>query len=266
MKTLMFRTSLNNAACPFYAQQELPGLRFAVTQRWSTESPPAVDSSTAADYAGFNLATHVGDDADRVAAHRTRLAADFAVAPAKLLFMDQVHGNRVAVIGDQIPPAPESADALVTTRSDVALAVLVADCVPVVIADEQQAAVAVVHAGRAGVVTDIIGATVAALRALGARQLRAWVGPSICARCYPVPKELCDQVSVALPVTQSVSWSGEPALDLSAGVLRQLSQAGVAAQQLPGCTAERPELFSYRRDRTTGRFAMVAQLRAGAAA
>jgi len=99
-----------------------------------------------------------------------------------------------------------------------------------------------------------------AMRDLGARTILGRLGPSVCARCYPVGQQLCDEVSAVWPVTRSVSKHGEPALDVSAGVLHQLSPQCWDVEQLPGCTVERDDLFSYRRDGRTGRFAGVVRL------
>ena len=116
------------------------------------------------------------------------------------------------------------------------------------------------HAGRRGVETGVIAATVEAMSALGARPDRvvAVVGPAVCGRCYEVPPEMADQVVAAEPATRAVSSAGRPALDLRAGVVAQLVTAGVRTIEAdPWCTAESPDLYSYRRDGVTGRFAGV---------
>jgi polyphenol oxidase len=101
---------------------------------------------------------------------------------------------------------------------------------------------------------------VEAMRELGARTILGRVGPSVCARCYPVGEQLREEVAELWPVTRSVSKHGEPSLDVSAGVLEQLSPRCGDVEQLPGCTVERDDLFSYRRDRRTGRFAGAVRL------
>jgi copper oxidase (laccase) domain-containing protein len=131
----------------------------------------------------------------------------------------------------------------------------VADCVPVLLHAPGEGVVAVAHAGRRGMVDGVVGATVAAMRGLGATALNAVVGPSICARCYAVPAALRAQVAASVPVAASVTWSGTPAVEVAGGVLEQQADHGVLVRQVPGCTAERDDLYSYRRDGVTGRFA-----------
>ncbi len=242
--------ALDRSAAAFFAEFRSARLHWAVTAR---------GPARAGSYGGWNLAAHVGDDPERVSGHRRELAEAFAVPAENLRFMNQVHGSRVAQVGS-VPSEPPTADALITDRTDLALAVLVADCVPVILADTAAGFVGVVHAGRAGVQAQIIPATVAQLRQRGADQLQAWVGPAICARCYPVPAALRAEVSADLTECASVSWTGAPALDLTAGVLVQLGRAGVPAEQLPGCTAESEQLYSYRRQPVTGRIAAVVRL------
>ncbi len=106
----------------------------------------------------------------------------------------------------------------------------------------------------------VVGAAVTALRDLGATSLQAVVGPSVCARCYEVPAALRDDVAEAVPVAASVSATGTPAIDVAAGVLQQLHDVGVPVEVVRGCTVERPDLFSHRRDGVTGRFAGVVAL------
>jgi copper oxidase (laccase) domain-containing protein len=76
-----------------------------------------------------------------------------------------------------------------------------------------------------------------------------------------VPLDLREEVAGAWPVTRSVAWHGEPSLDVAAGVLEQLASQRVDVEQVPGCTVERGDLYSYRRDGVTGRFAGVVRLR-----
>jgi hypothetical protein len=210
-------------------------------------------------YGADNLGLHVGDDPERVTATRHRLAERLGVGPQRLFLAEQVHGTDVEVVEGPWETVPR-ADAMVTRTPGTALAVMVADCVPVLLADPAAGVVGVAHAGRTGMAAGVVPAVVAALRDLGARDLHAVVGPSVCARCYEVPAALRDEVAAAVPVSASVSRTGTPAIDVAAGVLQQLHEAGVRVGLLPGCTVERPDLFSHRRDGTTGRFAGVVAL------
>ncbi|MBW3084399.1 Polyphenol oxidase [Austwickia sp. TVS 96-490-7B] len=207
-------------------------------------------------YDGFNLGDHVGDDPQLVQENRSLLAAELGLAATALRFMNQVHGAEVVQVGVS-SQATKPADGMVTVDPDVALVVMVADCVPVVLCDPQAGVIGVAHAGRPGLVAGVVPAVVAAMRDLGARELSAAVGPSVCGRCYEVPESLREQVSAVVPVSRAVSWSGTPAVDVAAGVVDQLISAGVCVQWRPGCTRESAELFSYRRHGRTGRQAGV---------
>lgn len=205
-------------------------------------------------YAELNLGAHVGDDNDRVTENRRRLAAELGVE--RVVFMHQVHGREVAVVDDSTAADVADVDALVTASPRLALGVLVADCVPVVVAGSRGAAA--VHAGRRGVHADVVRAAVEELRALDDGPLRAFVGPAICGRCYEVPADMQADVVAAVPEARSSTRRETPALDLKAGVEGQLRRAGIRDITVhPACTAEDPRYFSHRRDGVTGRFAGV---------
>ena len=106
----------------------------------------------------------------------------------------------------------------------------------------------------------IVGRAVDAMTDLGARSISAVVGPSVCGRCYEVPEQLRAQAAKVSPVAASVSWQGTPAIDVAAGVVDQLQARSVAVQWIWGCSRESEELFSYRRQHRTGRFAGVIRL------
>ena len=112
---------------------------------------------------------------------------------------------------------------------DVAVAVLVADCVPVLLADPEAGVVAAVHAGRRGLVAGVVEAAVAAMVAQGADvgRMRAAIGPAIAGESYEVPAELQDEVVAVVPETRATTSWGTPALDLPAGVAAVLAAAGV---------------------------------------
>jgi hypothetical protein len=153
--------------------------------------------------------------------------------------------------------SPPEADALLSPDGSQALAVLVADCVPIVLADRSGPGTAVVHAGRRGVLTGVVPNAVAGLHAHGARELTAWIGPSVCGRCYEVPAGMRDEVAAAVPASYAQTRQGTPALDLPAAVRQQLREAGVEVAAVPSgsCTLENPRLFSHRREPGAGRLA-----------
>jgi polyphenol oxidase len=152
-------------------------------------------------------------------------------------------------------------DGLVTTQPGVCLMVRAADCVPVLLADHQGTVVGAAHCGRPGLVAGIVPATVAAMREHGATKVTAWIGPSVCGRCYEVPQEMQDDVVAAEPASLSTTSWDTPALDVAAGVRAQLARDGVEVVDLSACTRESPDLYSYRRDgRRSGRQAGIIRI------
>src|SRR5207245_2818191 len=145
-------------------------------------------------------------------------------------WMEQVHGRTVAVVDGPRPTPVEATDALVTTEPGLAVVVLVADCVPVLLADPEAAVVAAVHAGRVGARVGVIPAALSAMRAAGAdiERIEVLLGPAICGECYEVPAEMRADVEAHLPGSASRTRAGRPGLDLRAGLWRQLADAGVA--------------------------------------
>jgi polyphenol oxidase len=231
----------------------VPRARRIVTSRSGGASTPP--------YASFNLGAHVGDDPAAVAANRARLARATGLPTNRLVWMQQVHGSAVAVVDGPRPAPVPATDGLVTATPGLALAVLVADCVPVLIA--APTAVAAVHAGRVGAAAGVVPAAVRALTGLGAdlAAADALLGPAVCGACYEVPAEMRDEVEGALPGSATTTRRGAPGLDLRAGLARQLAGLGVARVVIDSrCTAEDPELFSHRRDGVTGRQAGVTWL------
>jgi YfiH family protein len=207
-------------------------------------------------YESFNLGDHVGDDPDDVAANRARVARELGVPPDRLVWMSQVHGTGVAVVdGPQGGPLPDT-DALVTATSGLVLCVLVADCVPVLMADPVAGVVAAVHAGREGVRRGVVPAALAAMTRLGARpgNVTVLLGPAVCGACYEVPREMQADVARVAPAAAVRTRKGTPGLDLRAGLDELLRTAGVPeVVHDPRCTVEDPRLFSHRRDGVTGR-------------
>ena len=210
-------------------------------------------------YAGANLAVHTGDDPDVVAVNRAALVD--ALGAQGLQAMEQVHGRDVAVIaaGQMLDPALDPApvaDALVTDAVGIALLTQVADCVPLLLADVATGRVAAVHSGWRGVVAGVVDAAVDAMAVADPATMRAWIGPAICPGCYEVGEEVRDRVSSIAPAAHAVTRRGTAAVDVRAGVAEQLAARGVPAaaiELIPGCTAEDPSLYSYRRDGVTGR-------------
>ncbi|MGW7612665.1 peptidoglycan editing factor PgeF [Streptomyces sp. NPDC054766] len=227
------------------------GAHFAFTDRWGGVS--------AVPYGELNLGGAVGDDPDAVRTNRDLAAKALGLDPARVVWMNQVHGPDVAVVeapwgSSEIP----AVDAIVTARRGLALAVLTADCTPVLLADPVAGVVAAVHAGRPGMVAGVVPAAVRAMVGLGADPARivARTGPAVCGRCYEVPDAMRAEVAAVEPATYAETGWGTPAVDVTAGVHAQLERLGVRdREQSPVCTLESGDHFSYRRDRTTGRLA-----------
>jgi YfiH family protein len=199
-------------------------------------------------YDELNLALESADAAGSVAENWRLLLADFAPG-ARLVDMHQVHGSQVAVVGDRGPATGRpDCDGLVSAESGVVLAVRVADCVPVLLADPESGVVGAAHAGRVGLVAGVVPAAVARMQELGARSVTAWVGPHICGACYEVPEAMQSDVASAEPATRARTSWGTPSLDLGAGIRAQLERLGVEVIDASRCTRESPDLYSHRRD------------------
>lgn len=227
------------------------GAHFAFTDRWGGVS--------AVPYEELNLGGAVGDDPDAVRTNRELAAKSLGLDPDLVVWMNQVHGADVAVVegswgASDIP----SVDALVTARRGLALAVLTADCTPVLLADPVAGIAGAAHAGRPGMVAGVVPAAVAAMVELGADPARivARTGPAVCGRCYEVPADMRADVAAVEPAAYAETSWGTPAVDVTAGAHAQLDRLGVRdREQSPVCTRESDDHFSYRRDRTTGRLA-----------
>jgi YfiH family protein len=200
------------------------------------------------------LARHVGDDPASVLANRRGLTADLGVT--ELVFSAPVHSNTVGYV-HEVAADVEGVDALITDQPDLAVAALGADCVILALATAD-GWVAAVHCGWKGLVADVVGATLRALGERGAqlRDARAHLGPAICGTCYAVDEQRAEQVRAVLPAAVVTTPAGF-GVDVRAGVLDQLAGAGVLATWDARCTAEDPNLFSFRRDGVTGRQAIA---------
>lgn len=227
-------------------------IRRVITTRAGGVSLPPFDS--------FNLGDHVGDEPAAVAANRQRLAVELGLDERRIAWMEQVHGRTVTVVDEPLDGPAEATDALVTAQPGFAVVALVADCVPVLLADPEAGVVAAVHAGRVGARVGVVVAALEAMRGLGARphRIEALLGPAICGECYEVPPRMADDVEAHLPSSRAKSRKGTPSIDLRAGLWQQLADLGVGKIGVdPRCTAEDGTLFSYRREGTTGRLAAV---------
>jgi YfiH family protein len=202
----------------------------------------------------------VGDDPAAVATNR-RIVADAIGLPSPWAWMQQVHGNDVVTVDAPTATTP-TADALVTATPGLPLAVVTADCAPIVLACD--GAIAVVHAGHRGLLAGVVERAVDALRVAGAGgDVHAFLGPCIRASRYEFGgADLATLVArFGDEVAAQTDW-GTPAFDITAAVRIALARAGVARFDDSGaCTSASHDYFSYRRDGETGRQATIAVLR-----
>ncbi|MFR9675090.1 peptidoglycan editing factor PgeF [Streptomyces sp. TR06-5] len=227
------------------------GAHFAFTDRWGGVSAAPRDT--------LNLGGAVGDEPAAVRENRARVAEALGIDPGTVVWMNQVHGREVAVVdgpwqgtGESVP----GVDGIVSARRGPVLAVLTADCTPVLLADPVAGVVGAAHAGRPGLVAGVVPETVAAMVRLGADPARtvARTGPAVCGHCYEVPEEMRAEVAAAVPEAWAETSWGTAAVDVAAGVRAQLAAAGVTdLEQSAVCTLESGDHFSYRRERGTGR-------------
>jgi hypothetical protein len=245
-------------------------------------------------YASLNLGLAVGDDLRRVLANRRRVATVLGLAGHPWALARQVHGATILRVGsgDQGagPPAADGArvearapgpgppegkaplgeaDGLVTTEAGVALAVLTADCAPVLLADPAARVVGAVHAGWRGLAAGVVEAGVAALAALGADPAATvgLVGPAVGGCCYEVGPDVREAVGARYPAALATTRGGRPALDPAAGAAQALERAGIGQIRVAGeCTVDLADRhFSHRRDHgRTGRQAGLIALVPGA--
>jgi YfiH family protein len=221
-------------------------------------------------WSSLNLSVRVGDDVEHVRTNRGLLLGLLGSGPLHL--PEQVHGRGVAVVDAEsvgsaqwILTGAPGTDALVTMLPGVPLAVLGADCMPVLFADPAAGVIAAAHAGRPGLAAGILQQTLATMVTLGADpgRTRVVIGPAACGRCYEVPEQMRDDVAAVVPGSAATTRQGTPSLDLAAGAEALLRAAGVeTVRRLDICTIEDERMFSHRRSagRLTGRHAGVVML------
>ncbi|WP_326646835.1 peptidoglycan editing factor PgeF [Streptosporangium sp. NBC_01755] len=207
-------------------------------------------------YGSRNLGGLCGDEPDAVAANRARTAAEFGLE--RVVFMRQVHSADVRYVSAPFGDDPPPLDGICTDVPGLGLAALCADCAPVLLAEPRAGLVGAAHSGRVGTVSGVVTALVEEMAKRGAvpARMTALIGPMACGTCYEVPAELREEVAVDLPEAWSITSGDTPALDLRAAITSQLGRAGVGEIiHDTRCTIETADLFSHRREGTTGRFA-----------
>lgn len=235
----------------------LPGVRALTTLRYGL-------GISAKPFDTLNLGARCGDDPDAVVENRRQLA-DALRLPAPPRWLRQVHG--VEVVREPGCDEPE-ADAAVTSTPGVVLAILTADCLPVVLAARDGSEVAVAHAGWRGLAAGVLEATVAAMRT-PARDTVAWLGPCAGPSAYEIGEEVFEAFVGRDPRAASAFVATRPGhwrIDLPAIASLRLADAGVAAVHGGGwCTISAADrFFSHRRDQRSGRMATLAWIEAAA--
>lgn len=205
--------------------------------------------------AGLNCGAGSKDAPEAVAENKARVAAAMGVAPDRLLFLHQVHSDRVLTVeGPWGPEASREADAMVTTEPGLALAALAADCMPVLFLDPEARVIAAAHAGWRGALGGVLEATLDAMEASGAdrARIRAAIGPCISQAAYEVGPEFFEDFTLDDPEAErffSGGPDGRPMFDLPGYGLRRLREAGVGeAEWIGHCTyRDEARFFSNRR-------------------
>jgi YfiH family protein len=224
--------------------------RVTTTRAGGVSAPP---------YDTFNLGDHVGDDPAAVAANRDRLAKATGLA-GRLVWMQQVHSDRIVRVDGPDDGPVDDADGLVTTTRRLGLAVVTADCVPVLLADARAGVIGAVHAGRVGARDGVVMRAVETMCEAGAKveDISVLLGPAVSGANYEVPEAMAAEVEAALPGSRVKTTHGTAGLDLRAGIARQLTDLGVRAIDVdPRCTVADRNLFSHRRSAPTGRLASL---------
>jgi YfiH family protein len=205
------------------------------------------------DFSSLNLALHVDDEPETVLRNRDVIEN----VHGKTVYMNQVHGNNVEVIS---APTDQTltCDGLVTNVLGITLAVLVADCIPLLLSSQN--VIAAVHVGRRGLVNGVAAKTVNIMRELGADEITAKLGPSICGPCYEVDQVTYEEVISIHPSARSKTSAGSPALDLPTALVADLAKLSIESHVDSRCTREDDDLFSYRKSHRTGRQAGLIRL------
>jgi polyphenol oxidase len=245
--TLSAQQRATLTVCPSDDLAEL-GVDVFVTDRFNGKS--------VGPYNSLNLGDHVGDDEEHVRTNRALVARAAGVDDEHFVTVRQVHGANV-LDGASVNDVSE-ADALVTDSSELALAILVADCVPLALVDETSGRVALVHAGWRGLQVGVIART---LEGFDARTTHAFIGPSISKERYQVGPDVA-RYFTGVEGALTPDGGDRSRLDLRLIATRQLLDAGVADDHIVrsrDVTDGGEIFFSDRAQRPCGRFAIVAK-------
>ena len=205
-------------------------------------------------FAGLNCGPGSSDQAEIVAINRARVADAMGLGSEALASVHQIHSPDVVTLTEPVTGEKPKADALVTRTPGIALAILTADCQPVLFADTENGVIGAAHAGWKGALAGVLESTIDAMEALGAKRssIAAVIGPTISQRAYEVGPEFLDAFLAEGDEYSRFFGNGEGdryLFDLPAFGLHRLRKAGVGhAEWTRHCTYSDPERFySYRR-------------------
>ncbi|HVD99599.1 MAG TPA: peptidoglycan editing factor PgeF [Cytophagaceae bacterium] len=216
---------------------------------------------------GLNLSYKVGDNPEHVQKNRALLANAFSVSADKLIFPVQTHSNYIKTVTEKITPEDlEDTDALITNTKGIMIAVMSADCVPVLLYDPAKQAVAAIHAGWRGTVSEIVKCTIEKMqKEFGSNpsDIIAAIGPSICEEVYEVGEEVIKAVEKVYGSKNGIitrEQNGKGFCNLWEANRIQLINAGVLSANIEVaamCTYQNADLFFSARQsgNTAGRFA-----------
>ena len=234
---------------------EIPYLKTVLTTRKGGVSK--------GDYKSNNLAIHVGDDLKSVIINRQRLVGKLGLSYDDLVFMNQVHGNKVLIIDNNSQKIPEC-DAMITNEFNKALMVMVADCLPILFADVKNRVVGAAHAGWKGtygrIASNVVEKMVSEL-GCDKKSIHVWLGPSIRSCCYNVGNDLAEKFNEEFKIDKVVIEKNDTMyLDLISCNKQILTESGIKEENISvsdicvSCNVDK--YYSYRAEKGhTGRFA-----------
>ena len=203
-----------------------------------------------------NLALHVGDNAENVEANRLALVNSLLL-PGIPIWLHQTHTNQCVVVEDS---PNRIADAATTRRKDMPLAIMTADCLPILLCDKAGTEIAAIHAGWRGLANGIIENTLIKMHSQP-EALMAWIGPAICKTCYEVGNDMYEAFTTRYPFTEATFSNRAPHRHANLPKMAELilnAQGVSAVYQSEACSFElKNKFYSYRREPQTGRMATL---------
>lgn len=251
----------------FYSSRESPIFKhtkidFIVTSRENGFSKE--------EFSSLNLAYHVGDDNKSVMKNRTKVKNLF-YANKPFVWLNQIHSNIIQTYPNKDSQAfYQTGDVILCKDKKIKAMIMVADCIPVCIFDSKNNVFALIHAGREGLLKNIIPKTLEKFSEnykSNYKDLLIFIGPCIQKCCYEIQNDVLKQLQELFPESFGyfiVQKNNKIYLDLPAILKTQLAMHGISQhniEELSMCTKEERKLFSYRENKKTGRFALIASLK-----